>query len=169
MSTKAKKNDKKENKKNKKARSVSFNKIHSAEESQFEGKDKLDTQEAHVFLGCSLPLVYNMIRDGRIKKKHIIGNRMYLEKAELKSLKDSGAVQPRKKHNTASVVESLARRNGEVKMEISIPAADFQVINAFLLSQNLKIEDYVSDWVKKMIAEKVKKMKESSKNWLEAI
>lgn len=153
-------------KNSKKARTVNLNKIEKAQDFEFEGKDRLDTQEAHLFLGCSLPLVYAMVRDGRIKKKHYVGNRMLLEKSELQALKKSGAVQPRKKHNTATLIDNLAKLNGDVKVEISIPATDFQVFTALLASQNMKVDEFLQTWARKLISEKVAFLQKNSKSLL---
>jgi hypothetical protein len=115
-------------------------------------KKRLDTTESAAFLGCSLPLIYAMLRDGRVKAKETIGNRIFLDPADLQKLLDNNIVQPRKKHPQTISPESMQRtKNQVVSFEVSAPASDVNYLSMVLASQGLTI----TDWVTKMITQTV--------------
>ena len=131
----------------------------------YKSQEQLDTTEAAEFLGCSVPLIYAMLRDGRLASKETIGNRIYVNKADLQALKDGKKIHPRNsKHKkaTADVTQGsqvmLNGTNQVVRFEVETSAADYNLMSMVLAAQSMT----VAEWLSKMVTNYASQAKESA-------
>lgn len=105
----------------------------------------VDTAEAAAFLGCSVPLIYAMLRDGRLSRKEEVGNRIYVYTEDLQKLLDQKKVNPRKKVSEAPAgLGLLTDPSHQVSIQFLVNAGDYQVLQATLASHNLNVTQWLS-------------------------
>jgi predicted DNA-binding transcriptional regulator AlpA len=115
-------------------------------------KSRMDTAEVAHFLDCSLPLVYAMLKDGRIKKSERIGKRLYLDTAEVTALKSSGTIHPRQKRNAPFLPSSIIKdQDKTVSFQVQCQQNHYHLLALILAPENMTVQT----WVEKMISETV--------------
>jgi hypothetical protein len=121
-------------------------------------KQPMLAKEAAKLLGCSMALMYQMKRDGRLKSGHLIGKHLHFDTSEIQKLHASGEVHPRSGQQKLGVGDIIASHQSEARFEIACPAAQYNMLAMMLAPQNLSVSQWCAQMISNSVAEAQRSM-----------
>jgi hypothetical protein len=118
-----------------------------------QSKNPLLALEASNVLGCSMALIYQMRRDGRLKSGFVKGKHLYFSTDEIQKLKDSGEIHPRKRQQKLGVGDLVSSHQEAVQFEVDCPSAQYNMLSMMLAPQKLSVSQWCAQMVQATVAQ----------------
>jgi hypothetical protein len=117
--------------------------VKSQVKSQVKGaKNPILGDDAAKLLGCSMALIYQMRRDGRLKSGFVKSKRLYVEKDEIEKLKASGEIHPRKQKQKMGPGDLVSVYQKEVSFEVTCSSLAYNMLSMMLSSQKINVAQW---------------------------
>lgn len=112
-------------------------------------KDQILGKDAADLLGCSMALIYQMRRDGRLTSGSVEGKHLYFDKSEILKVKESGKVHPRtgKGRHKLGTGDIVNVHQENVQFEVNCATTEYNILSMILAPQKIS----VAEWCAKMV------------------